>query len=127
MQIADDLRAGVRKRLVPVMIAGVAGLAGCIDAAFLTAFAYTELAIAYGQGGAAFVLGCGFVALAAVLLALSRRSRAAAEPVKPPEKPASAANDNAAQIAFTVAFVLARHLGESRRDDHPRHPPTKHP
>lgn len=118
--IGRDVRMDADKLLLPGLLALAGGLTGAAGAAFLTAWAYLAHSVAVRRGPAALLTGLGLTILAVGLLALARNRRSkpdlAEPPVKQPKAPAPHAADVASQIAFTAAFVLARYLGEARRD-----------
>lgn len=106
--------------LLPIMLALAGGLTAAAGMAFLTAWAYLTLSIVIGQGPASLLIGLGLTILAAVLLVFARNrfaKRALTDPpVSQPVAPATGETGLASQVAFTAAFVLARSLGEGRRD-----------
>lgn len=106
--------------LLPILLALAGGLTGAAGMGFLTAWAYLTLSVAVGNGPAALLTGLGLTMLAVALLALARHRLSTpdlADPsVKHPKPPAKDQADVASQIAFTAAFVLARYLGEGKRD-----------
>jgi hypothetical protein len=128
MGIVDDIvhstgryiRREVRPMLLPILLALAGGLTAAAGVAFLTTWAYLTLSIAVGQGPASLLIGLGLTILAAVLLVFARNrfaKRALTDPpVSQPAAPATGETGLASQIAFTAAFVLARSLGEGRRD-----------
>jgi hypothetical protein len=117
---ARDVRMDVRKLLWPGFLALAAGLSGAVGMGFLTAWAYLALGAAMGHGPAALLLGLGLVLLCAGLVFLARGVLSKPAPDATSKEPTGIngqeAGDAASQIAFTVAFVLARYLGEDRRD-----------
>lgn len=106
--------------LLPILLALAGGLTAAAGVAFLTVWVYLTLSIAVGQASAALLTGLGLAIVAAGLLVFARnrltKKTAADPPVSQPAAPATGETDFASQIAFTVAFVLARYLGEGRRD-----------
>lgn len=119
-RISRDVRMDARKMLLPVLLALAGGLTGAAGVGFLTAWAYLALSVAVGYGPAALLTGLGLTVPAVGLLALARNRLSKpdlADPsVKQPKATANDRADVASQIAFTAAFVLARHLGEGKRD-----------
>jgi hypothetical protein len=128
MGIVDDIvhgfvravRKDAGKLWLPVLLAMAGGLAGTAGAAFLTAWAYLTLSMTVGHRPAALLIGLGLTLLAAGLLALAKARLSKKTPASPPvdqtEAPATGVADLASQIVFTAAFVLARSLGEGKRD-----------
>ncbi|TDK51446.1 phage holin family protein [Antarcticimicrobium luteum] len=118
--IGRNVRMDARRLLLPILLTLAGGLTAAAGVAFLTAWAYLTLSIAVGQGPASLLIGLGLTILAAVLLVLARnrftKKTLTDPPVSQPAAPATGATDFASQIAFTAAFVLARHLGEGKRD-----------
>jgi high-affinity Fe2+/Pb2+ permease len=118
--IGRNVRREVRPMLLPIMLALAGGLTAAAGMAFLTAWAYLTLSIVIGQGPASLLIGLGLTILAAVLLVFARNrfaKRALTDPpVSQPAAPATGETGLASQVAFTAAFVLARSLGEGRRD-----------
>ncbi|WP_160764885.1 hypothetical protein [Kangsaoukella pontilimi] len=118
--IGRYIRRDARRLLLPILLTLAGGLTAAAGVAFLTAWAYLTLSIAVGQGPASLLMGLGLTILAAVLLVFARNrftKRALTDPpVFQPAAPAAGETGLASQIAFTAAFVLARSLGEGRRD-----------
>ena len=118
--IGQNVRTDARRLLLPTVLALAGGLTGAAGVAFLTAWAYLTLSIAVGQASASLLIGFGLTILAAVLLVLARnrftKKTLTDPPVSQPAAPATGETDFASQIAFTAAFVLARYLGEGKRD-----------
>lgn len=118
---ARDVRMDVRKMILPGMLALAAGLSGAAGMGFLTAWAYLALAAAIGHGPAALLVGLGHVLLSAGLVFVARRVLSKPAPddasKKTPGPHGNEAGDAASQLAFTAAFVLARYLGEKKRDE----------
>lgn len=118
--IGQNVRMDARRLLLPTVLALAGGLTGAAGVAFLTACVYLTLSIAVGQASAALLTGLGLAIVAAGLLVFARnrltKEAAADRPVSQPAAPATGETDFASQIAFTAAFVLARSLGEGRRD-----------
>lgn len=106
--------------LVPILLGLAGGLTGAAAVGFLTAWVYLTLSIAVGQASAALLTGLGLAIVAAGLLVFARnrltKETAADRTVSQPAAPATGETGLASQIAFTAAFVLARSLGEGRRD-----------
>ncbi|MDP0927846.1 phage holin family protein [Paracoccus onubensis] len=105
------------KRIVGAAMLGmIGGISLIIGLAFLTAAAWIALADRYDTLVAALVLGCVYVALSAVLLAiLAMRGsrRPASRPPAPPPRPAS---DPLALVeAFFSGFEAARRKRGPRR------------
>ncbi len=103
---------------------GLLGLSGCLAGlvalGFLTASAFVALSAELGAGLAALFIGIGFLVFAVALLALASGHRpdpnAAKTPVPPPVASGAETPDEAAIIAFTAAFVLARYLTGGKPD-----------
>ena len=118
--IGRDVRKDAGELLVPILLALAGGLTGTAGVGFLTAWVYLTLSIAVGQASAALLTGLGLVIVAAGLLVFARnrltKKTAADPPVSQPAAPATGETGLASQIAVTAAFVLARSLGEGRRD-----------
>ncbi|SNT13283.1 phage holin family protein [Antarctobacter heliothermus] len=118
--IGRDVRKDAGKLLLPTLLAVAGGLTAAAGVAFLTAWAYLTLSRAVGQASASLLIGLGLTLLAAALLVLARnrftKKTLIDPPVSQPAAPATGETDFASQIAFTTAFVLARYLGEGRRD-----------
>lgn len=118
--IVRDVRKDAGDLLVPTVLALAGGLTAAAGAAFLTAWAYLTLRSAVGQGPASLLIGLGLTILAAVLLVFARNRFAKRALTDPPvsrvSAPATGETDLASQVAFTAAFVLARYLGEGKRD-----------
>ncbi|MBW0159353.1 phage holin family protein [Sinorhodobacter sp. B57] len=118
--VGRNVRRDARRLLLPILLTLVGGLTAAAGVAFLTAWAYLTLSIAVGQGPASLLIGLGLTILAAVLLVFARNrfaKRALTDPpVSQPAAPATGETGLASQIAFTAAFVLARSLGEGRRN-----------
>lgn len=119
--IGQNVRMDARELLVPILLALAGGLSAAAGMAFLTAWAYLTLSIAVGQGPAALLTGLGLAIVAAGLLFFARnrltKKTAADPPVSQPVAPVTGCETGfASQVAFTAAFVLARYLGEGRRD-----------
>jgi high-affinity Fe2+/Pb2+ permease len=110
----------VRKLLLPVLFALAGVLSATAGMAFLTAWAFLVLGSAMGQGPAALLIGFGYVLLSVGLVFLARRllSEPAQDDLsnRPPAACTKEAGDAVSQIAFASAFVLARYLGENKRD-----------
>ncbi|MBN8292098.1 hypothetical protein JI664_09000 [Rhodobacter sp. NTK016B] len=106
--------------LLPIVLALAGGVTGAAGAAFLTTWAYLTLSVVVGYGPAALFTGFGLTVLAAGLLVLARnrftKKTASDPPVSRPVATATGKADLASEFAFTAAFVLARYLGEGRRD-----------
>ncbi len=119
-RIGQDVRMDARKMLVPALLVLAGGLTGAAGVGFLTAWAYLTLSVAVGYGPAALLTGLGLTVLSVGLLALARNRLSKHELADPsvtqPKAPANDSADVASQIAFTAAFVLARHLGKGKRD-----------
>ena len=118
--ISREVRRDAGKLVMSVLVALAGGLIGTAGAAFLTAWAYLTLSVKVGYGPAALLIGFALTVLAAALLvfAINRllKKIAADPPVSQPVAPVTGEADFAAEVAFTAAFVLARYLGEGRRD-----------
>ncbi|MDX2485565.1 MAG: hypothetical protein QNK42_18115 [Pseudodonghicola sp.] len=118
--IGREVRMDARKLLLPVLLALACGLTGAAGAAFLTAWAYLTLSMVLGHGPAALLIGLGYALFAVGLVVLTRRQWSTLDQEDPSKKQPGAhgkdATDAASQIAFTAAFVLARYLGEGKRD-----------
>ncbi|MGJ8587513.1 MAG: phage holin family protein [Yoonia sp.] len=119
-RIGQDVRMDARKMLVPALLVLAGGLTGAAGVGFLTTWAYLTLSVAVGYGPAALLTGLGFTVLSVGLLSLARNRLSKHELADPsvtqPKAPANDSADVASQIAFTAAFVLARHLGKGKRD-----------
>jgi predicted lipid-binding transport protein (Tim44 family) len=118
--IGQDVRMDAREMLLPALLALAGGLTGATGVGFLTAWAYLTLGIAVGHGTAALLIGVVYTLLAGGLIFLARRQLSKHDPEDPSRKQPRAhgkdATDAASQFAFTAAFVLARYLGEGKRD-----------
>lgn len=118
--IGRSVRKDARPLLVPILLALAGGLTGAAGVAFLMAWAYLMLSVAVGQVSASLLIGLGLTVLAAILLLFAKnrftKKTLTDPPVSRPAAPAVGDNDFASQMAFTAAFVLARNMGEGRRD-----------
>lgn len=124
--IRKDARMGAGKLQLPFLLTLAGGVAGAAGAVFLTTGTYLTLSVTFGPGPAALLTGLGLTILAVGLLALASNRRATMGRVKangtdPAAKAAMAAagdsSDMASQIAFTTAFVLARYISESKKEE----------
>lgn len=117
---AQAVRTGVRKMVLPGLLALAAALSGAAGIGFLTVWAFLALSAAMGPGPAALLLGLGHVLLSVGLVLLVRRllSNPARHDraTEPPAAHAAAAGDELTQLAFAAAFVLARYLGDKGRN-----------
>jgi len=118
--IGRDVRKDAGELLVPILLALAGGLTGAAGVGFLTAWVYLTLSIAVGQASAALLAGLGLAIVAAGLLFFAKnrltKKTAANPPVSQPVATATGKAELASEFAFTAAFVLARYLGEGRRD-----------
>jgi hypothetical protein len=124
MAIVDGIvhRIGrdARAMLMPALLALAGGVTGVAGLGFLAASAYLALDAVIGHGMAALLMGTGLALLSFGLVVLARRQMSQHGPADPkgktPADQEKAASDTASQIAFSTAFILARYLGEDRRD-----------
>jgi hypothetical protein len=118
--IGRSVRKGARYLLLPILLALAGGLTGAAGMAFLTAWAYLTLSRAVGQAPASLLVGLGLTILAVGILAVARNRFKQTTQLDPPRtQPETSAPSEAelsSQIAFTAAFVLARHLKQSGRE-----------
>lgn len=119
-RIGRDARKDARAMLMPALLALAGGVTGVAGLGFLAASAYLALDAVLGHGTAALLTGSGLTLLSLGLVMLARRQMSQHGPDDPagktPADQEKAASDTASQIAFATAFVLARYLGEDRRD-----------
>ena len=106
--------------LMPALLTLAGGVTGVAGLGFLAASAYLALDAVMRHGMAALLTGSGLALLSLGLVVLTRRQMSQQGPADPagktPADQEKAVSDTAPQIAFATAFVLARYLGEDRRD-----------
>jgi predicted lipid-binding transport protein (Tim44 family) len=117
--LARGLIDGARKVLTRAMLLLIGCLIGAVGLGFLIVWAFATLSAAIGVGMAALVIGLGLSLISGVLVSLALRQPKpvpAESPKEPPANPMPDLSDVPSQIAFTVAFVLARYLTGDNRD-----------
>lgn len=103
----------MRKIAIKTAIGLIAGLCVAVGIAFLTVAAWIALADRYDCVAAAMILGCVYIAVSAVLLAVISRKR---KPHRPEKSQPPPQNDLLALVeAFFSGFESARQRKNPRR------------
>ena len=109
-----------RALLFRCQLALLAYLIGVTGAGFLLFWGFDTLSTAFGTRMAAFLLGSALIIVAAGILLFVYRTTLGAPAPKRTEQPSTPSSkptpaDTSSIVAFTLAFVLGRHLTERDR------------